>query len=58
MLVYGLDRHLEQLGDEALRQPDGLALQADLHPRGPILIDQELAVRRHRNGMVRSIRHR
>ena len=30
VLVYGLHRDLEQLGDEPLGQPDGLAVEPDL----------------------------
>ena len=46
MLVSGLDRDLEQLGDEPLRQPDSAAIEADLEAGGAVPIDQDLAGRR------------
>lgn len=43
VLIYGLDRYLVQLRQEALRQPDGAPLDADLEPSGPGLVDEDLA---------------
>lgn len=45
VLVDGLYRHAVKLGDELLRVPDSVALQADLKLRFIVSVDQELPLR-------------
>jgi len=43
VLVDRLDRNLVQVGDEALRQPDGPPLEPDLQARRAVAVDDDLA---------------
>ena len=44
VLVNGLHRDLEQVGDEPLREPNGLAVQADLDGQSAGVVNQQLPV--------------
>ena len=46
VFVCGLHRDLEQLGDEPLGQPDGLAVEPDLEVQASVLVDEQLSLGR------------
>ena len=56
VLVDGLDRHLVKLGDELLREPDSISVQADLKLRCAVGVDEELPLRGWQVGVVRHAR--
>ncbi len=55
MLIYGRDCHAVKLGDELLREPDCVALQADLKLRCAVGVDEELPLWRGKVGVVRHV---